>query len=177
MKKVFCGSPVNFCYGSFTLWRQRQRQRKVLKWLNSFSCHCRYCVNTTTCCHDTQFFCCCCHHNWVQNPFHDDIEWRKKSNLFCRCRHSVTINKSTLNFNFHYQNAKFWFSRIPLKHNWHLGMDLDDNNNFSPNAQFWFWNFILRNQKLKKEKWHCSQNVDLNPTCVFYLPPDVWDCV
>ena len=35
-----------------------------------------------------------------------------------------------------------------------------------PNDDFRFYNFVLLNQKLKKQKWQCSQNLDLNPTCV-----------
>ena len=29
-----------------------------------------------------------------------------------------------------------------------------------------FWHFVLFNQKLKNQKWQCSQNLDLNPTFV-----------
>ena len=51
---------------------------------------------------------------------------------------------------------------ISLKHNWYLNINLDRKNKSSPNAHFRFSNFVLRNQKLKREKCQCSQNFDLN---------------
>ena len=50
------------------------------------------------------------------------------------------------------------------KHNLYLNIDLDGKSNSSLNAHFKISNFLLRNQKFKKEKWSCSQNLDLNPT-------------
>ena len=38
--------------------------------------------------------------------------------------------------------------------------------NSSLNDDFRYQNFVLLNQKLKKQKWQCSQNLDFNPTCV-----------
>ena len=55
---------------------------------------------------------------------------------------------------------------IPLKHNWYLNINLDRKNKSSANAHFKCSNFVLRNQKLKKEKCQCSQNLDLNPNYV-----------
>ena len=37
--------------------------------------------------------------------------------------------------------------------------------NSPPIAQFMFSNVVLRNQKYKKEKLQCTQNLALNPTC------------
>ena len=48
-------------------------------------------------------------------------------------------------------------SMLEIPHN----IDLDGNNNSSPNAHFRFLHVVLRNQKLKKEKYQCSQNLDL----------------
>ena len=49
----------------------------------------------------------------------------------------------------------------------HLYLYSSKNMNFPPpHDDFRFWNFVLLNQKLKKQKLQCSQNFDLNPTCV-----------
>ena len=37
-----------------------------------------------------------------------------------------------------------------------------------------FSNFIIRNQKEKKEKWQCSQNLNLNPTYVVWTSVQKW---
>ena len=44
--------------------------------------------------------------------------------------------------------------KIPLNHrfNWYLTIDLDGKYNSIPNTHFRFSNFVLRNQKLKKEE-------------------------
>ena len=33
---------------------------------------------------------------------------------------------------------------------------------------FRFSNVVPRKEKSKKEKWQCSQNLDLNPTCALF---------
>ena len=43
---------------------------------------------------------------------------------------------------------------------------LSEDMNSPPNSDFRFWNFAILNQKIKKQKWQCSQDLDLNPTCV-----------
>ena len=58
---------------------------------------------------------------------------------------------------------------ILLEYNWYLNLHLDRNTNFPPSAHFRFPNVVLRKEKLKKEKWQCSQNLKLNPTYVTYL--------
>ena len=45
-----------------------------------------------------------------------------------------------------------------------LNLQLDRNISSPPIAPFRFSNIVLRNQKSKK--WQCSQNLQLNPTCV-----------
>ena len=55
---------------------------------------------------------------------------------------------------------------IPFKHNWYLNIHLNGKIKSSQNAHFRFSILVLLNQKLKKEKWQCSQNLDLNPTFV-----------
>ena len=34
-----------------------------------------------------------------------------------------------------------------------------------PHRIFRFWNFVLLNQKFRKQKRQCSQKIDLNPSC------------
>ena len=43
-------------------------------------------------------------------------------------------------------------------------LDVGEKMNSAPNDDFRFWNFGVLNQKLNKQKWQCSQNLDLNPT-------------
>ena len=46
-----------------------------------------------------------------------------------------------------------------------LNLQLDRNTNSPPIAHCRFSNVVLGKGKSKKEKWQCSQNLDLNPTC------------
>ena len=55
---------------------------------------------------------------------------------------------------------------LPTAQNQHPYLDLGEKMNSSLNDDFRYQNFVLLNQKLKKQKWQCSQNLDLNPTCV-----------
>ena len=48
----------------------------------------------------------------------------------------------------------------------HSYLDLGENINTASNEDLEFWHFVLFNQKLKKQKWQCSQNLDFNPTFV-----------
>ena len=57
--------------------------------------------------------------------------------------------------------------RFFLKLNWHLGIDLNDNNNSLPNLHFRFSNFVLRDQKLKNDKWQCNQNFESDLSLLF----------
>ena len=45
---------------------------------------------------------------------------------------------------------------------------LSENMNSPPNDDLRFWNFVLLNHKLKKQKWQCSHNIDMNPTYLIY---------
>ena len=53
---------------------------------------------------------------------------------------------------------------LPMAQHQHPYLNLGENMNFALNDDFRFWNFVLLNQKFKKQKWQCSQNLDLNPT-------------
>ena len=66
-------------------------QRKIRLIIFAFRC---ITVNITTCCHDTHFLRCRCRHNCVQNPFHDDILWRKTLIYIFHCRCSVNESLS-----------------------------------------------------------------------------------
>ena len=61
----------------------------------------------------------------------------------------------------YFQCLKFILNRIDTVY---LDIDLDGKSNYSSNAHFRFSNYVHEIQKLKKEKWQCSQNFDLNPT-------------
>ena len=56
---------------------------------------------------------------------------------------------------------------IPLKYNWCLNIALDGKGILHWMHIIDFHFFSLKNQKLKKDKWQCSQNFNLNPTYVF----------
>ena len=53
---------------------------------------------------------------------------------------------------------------ILLEYDWYLNLQLDRNMNSPPIAHFRFPNIVLRTEKSQKEKWKCSQNLELNPT-------------
>ena len=53
---------------------------------------------------------------------------------------------------------------ILLKFNWYLNLQLDKNMNSPPIAHCRFPNVLLRKEKSKKERWQCSQNLELNLT-------------
>ena len=58
----------------------------------------------------------------------------------------------------------FWINLIFALYDLNLNQ-LDRNINSPPIAHFSLINVVFRNQKFKKEKWPCSQNLDLNLTC------------
>ena len=52
---------------------------------------------------------------------------------------------------------------------------MDRNGNSPPIAHLRFVNAVFGNQKCKKEKWQCSQNLDLNLTNESqFIPQNVW---
>ena len=53
---------------------------------------------------------------------------------------------------------------IPFKHNWYLNIHPDRKNNSPPIVHLRLSKDVKGDSKYKKEKWQCSQNVDLNPT-------------
>ena len=56
--------------------------------------------------------------------------------------------------------AHFRFSNVVIRNQKQKNLDLLDTN------YVWEESQTFRNQKSKKEKWKCSQTLDLNPTCI-----------
>ena len=63
--------------------------------------------------------------------------------------------------------CNIWIKLFLISCNSNLNLQLDRNMNSSSLACFRFSNVVLRKKKWRKEKWQCSQNLDLNATCDF----------
>ena len=62
----------------------------------------------------------------------------------------------------------FWMFILPMAQYHQLYPDLGENINSPSNDVVIFWNFVLLNQKLEKQKWQCSK------TLIWILP--VFNC-
>ena len=49
---------------------------------------------------------------------------------------------------------------------WFQGSSFGKTMNSPLNGDLRFWNFVLKAREFEKQKWKCSQNLVLNPTCV-----------